>query len=109
MGGWKQPPITIMNDIITDIGFKNDDIIICHAQDVEPVKKEAYAQRTWDTQNGKQGLGVRKASIPEIEIFHAKINGIDLYDKRQRDKWLKSHPQYLCHVDRGLSGKIIIK
>ena len=98
-----------MSDLITDIRIANDDIVICHSQDVNPVKAEAYLQRTTDTQQGKEGLGQRKASIPEVEIFNAKMQGINLYDKKQRDKWLQSHPQYLCHVDRGLSGKIIIQ
>ena len=98
-----------MSEIITDINFVNGKLDIVNVQDVSDIKLDCFNQRRDRKQQGRQGLGRLKCQIPTIEILKAKNMGLDLYDKVTRDKWLKTHPEYMCFTDKGRSGKVIIK
>ena len=97
-----------MSDIITQVGYSDKGITAVNRQDVEGIQRNCYEHRGMSIA-GSSGLGYLAADIPIIEILDARNRGIDLYDKKQRDKWLLTHPQYICHVDSGNDGKIIIK
>ncbi len=94
--------------IITNVNYHADGLTAVNTQDVEGIQKGCHKRRDVSIA-GAKGLGYLAAEIPVIEILHARNNGIDLHDKEQREKWLLKNPQYLCHVDTGNSGKIIIK
>jgi len=100
-----------MSELITNVNllYQGPGIQIVHAQDVEPFKKECFEQRKYRKQQGRQGLGVLRCSIPYVEIEKAKAEGINLYKKDQRERWLKDHPEYIVYQDTGKSGRIIIK
>ncbi len=100
-----------MSGIITDISFGENTATIIHAQDVEPITEECAKQRLMDNQQGKQGLGIRVASIPLTEVMKAKQMGLDLSRKKDRDWWLAqgNNARYRTYENKGRSGKIIIK
>ncbi len=95
-------------EIITDVHYSEEGLTAVNRQDVEGIQKNCYKRRDVSIA-GTKGLGYLASEIPVIEILHARNSGIDLHDKEQREKWLLKNPQYLCHIDTGKSGKIIIK
>ena len=99
-----------MSELITsiDLKYQGPGTRIIHAQDVEPVALDCLKRRQTN-QQGREGLGVMVASIPVVEIEKAKHQGINLMKKDQREKWLKDHPQFRTYVEKGRTGKIIIK
>ena len=98
-----------MSGIITNVDYHADGgITAVNMQDVEAIKRGCYERRDVSIA-GTCGLGYLASEIPMVEILKASNEGIDLHDRKQREKWLKTHPQYLCHVNKGSTGKIIIK
>jgi len=97
-----------MSGIITNVSYNEHGLTAVNSQDVEGIQKGCHERRDVSIA-GTKGLGYLAAEIPVIEMLHASNQGIDLHDKEQRDKWLLKNPQYLCHVDTGNAGKIIIK
>jgi hypothetical protein len=97
-----------MSRIITDVKFNHNGMTAVNSQDVDPAKRNCHKQRATSIA-GNDGLGYLACDIPVVEVLAAMNMGIDLDDRQTREKWLLSHPQYICHVDTGNTGKIIIK
>jgi len=97
-------------EIKPDGSFKQETFL---TQDEIPCLEANLFQKLQDPANGfSAGRTMRKiASIPVVAEQIAKAEGFDLSKRKDLEKFLEEHPEYLTvnKLDTGASGKIIIK
>jgi hypothetical protein len=78
-----------------------------------PVLEENFLNKLKNPSNGfSEGRMLRKvASIPLVGVLEAERLGFDLGNKKDLERFLDFHPEYLSvrKIDTGSTGKIIIK